>query len=98
MPPHWMPFVDWWNDPVLRDRSDRKFSRMELVRNVADTDGGAHADADLEESYDELSRRNSLGWNFHARGTELPLPGTELACIRQFAHELLLTLDERMPR
>jgi hypothetical protein len=58
-------FVDWWNTPVLKDQQGRKFCRRELIQNVANTDGGAHVDPQLEEAYMDLSRNNSLGWNFN---------------------------------
>ena len=91
-------FVDWWNTPVLKDQKDRKFCRRELVDNVANTDGGAHVDPDLEEAYMDLSRNNSLGWVFKKGDIEEKFKGKpELACIRQIAHETLLTLEEIAP-
>lgn len=88
-----IPFVAWWCEPVLKDSSGHKFSRMELVSHVADTDGGAHVDPDLGEAYMALSRQNSLGWVLADGKT--PLQGRpELARTRQIARELLLTLHE----
>jgi hypothetical protein len=89
-------FVNWWNDPVLRDQHVEHFSRKQLVLHVADTDGGAHVDSSLDEAYMKLSRENSLGWLF-SRGqgsSEPPLNLPHLACMRQIAHELLRTLHE----
>src|SRR5690606_33256698 len=62
--PKRIPFVNWWNDPVLKDNKSRMFSRRELITHVADTDGGAHVDPQLDEVYMALSRQNSLGWKF----------------------------------
>jgi hypothetical protein len=98
IPPRQRAFINWWNDPVIVDAQRNTFSRKELVINVADTDGGAHVDPALDESYEALSRRNSLGWSFSSGGQDLPLKGRpELACIRQIAHELLLTLSQFAP-
>jgi hypothetical protein len=57
-PPH--AFVDWWNGIVLRDQKTHAFTRRDLVLAVADQDGGAHVDAQLDEAYAELTRANSL--------------------------------------
>jgi hypothetical protein len=93
-----IPFVDWWNNPVLRDNRGRTFCRRELVLNVADTDGGAHVDPELEEAYMAISRGNSLGWMF-STSTEKSVPEgrPELACMRQIAHELLATIRQFAP-
>lgn len=90
-----IPFDQWWNEPVLKDQSSRIFSRFDLVLNVANTDGGAHVDPELEAAYMDLSRNNSLGWRFSNGSIEEAFKGRpELACIRQIAEEVLLTLSE----
>jgi len=87
-------FVDWWNEPVLKDGKGRTFSRRDIVSAVANTDGGAHVDPELDEAYMELSRKNSLGWVVNSGTGESSLAGRpELACVRQIAHELLHTLQ-----
>lgn len=81
-----VPFAEWWNAPVLKDNKGRIFNRRELVLNVADTDGGAHVDPTLDEAYMDLSRNNSLGWEFQSNGLTTPMEGRpELACMRQIA-------------
>jgi hypothetical protein len=93
-----IPFVDWWNTPVLKDNCGRTLCRRELVLNVADTDGGAHVDPELEEAYMAISRENSLGWVFSTGTKNSSLEGRpELACIRQIAHELLSTIHQFVP-
>ena len=88
----------WWNDPVLKDKQGRLFNRRQLILNVADTDGGAHVDPELDEAYMDLSRNNSLGWIFGYGKIEQAFEGRpELACMRQIAHELLTTLKESYP-
>lgn len=96
--PKKVKFVDWWNNPVLKDQQGRKFCRRELVEHVANTDGGAHVDPDLEEAYMDLSRNNSLGWVFTKGDISEKFKGRpELACIRQIAHETLQTLKVIAP-
>lgn len=93
-----IPFVNWWNDPVFKDNRNRKFCRRELVLNVADTDGGAHVDPELEEAYMAISRENSLGWHFVDKNVAMALRGRpELACMRQIAHEVLSTIHQFEP-
>lgn len=88
----------WWNEPVLKDNEGRLFNRRQLILNVADTDGGAHVDPELDEAYMELSRNNSLGWVVgDESGVEAPEGRPELACMRQVAHELLMTLKDVYP-
>src|SRR5690606_26830566 len=92
-----IPFVDWWTRPVIKDAAARIFSRLDLVKNVADTDGGAHVDPTLEADYYALSRENSLGWTVGPEGK--PLEGNAaMHCMRQIAHEVFLTLERRAPK
>ena len=92
------PFVNWWNDPVLKDDRGRTFCRRELILHVADTDGGAHVDPELDEGYIRLSRENSLGWQFTNGNVTSAFEGRpELACMRQIAHEVLSTLHQFSP-
>jgi hypothetical protein len=53
-------FEDWWDTPVLSDQEGNSFSRKNFVRAVADQDGGAHIDAQLEAAYAALTRGNSM--------------------------------------
>ncbi|HET9743268.1 MAG TPA: hypothetical protein VFQ00_11000 [Terriglobales bacterium] len=89
-----LPFAKWWNSEVLKDKNGHRFTRGQLVLHVADTDGGAHADPELDEAYMAISRSNSLGWNLCVGDIETPLEGRpELACMRQIAHEVLASLS-----
>jgi hypothetical protein len=95
----WVPFPQWWNDPVLKDRVRSTFSRGDLILHVSDTDGGAHVDPELDARYMALSRANSLAWEFRAGDIVKALDGRpELACIRQIAHELLSTIHRSVPK
>lgn len=95
--PRWISLVDWWNKPVIKDKDGRKFNRRDLILNVADTDGGAHVDPDLDEAYMSLSRENSIGWVFTTGNIETPLDGPELPCIRQIAYEVIESLKKKIP-
>lgn len=88
----WITFPEWWNNKVIKDDKKRFFNRRDLILNVADTDGGAHVDAALDEAYMDLSRNNSLGWMISVGDVQRPFPPPTMPCIRQIAHELLETL------
>lgn len=96
--PHerWIRFEDWWNHPVVRDDKRRVFHRRDLVLNVADTDGGAHVDPTLDEAYMDLSRNNSLGWILTEGDVQRPFPSPIMPCIRQIAHEVLMTVGKKL--
>jgi hypothetical protein len=101
-------FPTWWTEPVAYNRDSGKvFSRMDIVRHVADTDGGAHVDDSLDDSYaalrsgDFLSVRAQWGPHFVGIGSDpkqgAPIAGAVGAAIRTIAHETLVTLQERAP-
>lgn len=87
------------------------FSREDFVRYVADQDGGAHVDAELGESYEALTRRNSmqiasntgmLGFFFGPTSDKVAGPerspgsSVALASVRQITHEVLTTLERAL--
>lgn len=86
----WLPFRDWWNEPVFVDGQKAVLTRRGLVLAVANQDGGAHVDPNLTDTYARLSRHNSMGWVQMPGG--VPIPNPERAAVRQIAHETLKTL------
>ena len=97
-PGAWVPFYDWWNQRIVKDKDGNFFTRMDLVLHVADTDGGAHVDPELEESYMNFSRNNSLGWTFGNQDFRTAFLGRpDLACIRQIAEEVFKTVKTLAP-
>lgn len=101
-------FVDWWGEPVLADREGHAFSRADFIDRVANQDGGAHIDVDLERTYEALTRGNSmqilsgkgmLGFNVGASlsaapdGPGPPESSIALASVRQIAFEVLTSLE-----
>ena len=87
-------FVDWWTAPVIRDLRNRTFSRLDIVKEVRDTDGGGHLDAELGVTYSDFKSGRYMGWKLKTDGGLVPIPHPHLACLRQIAHETLLTLQE----
>ena len=93
------PFHSWWTRSVIKDNRGQFFSRRDLVLGVADQDGGAHVDPELDEAYAQLTRNSSIGWRVGTEDGGLEeIPGLELACVRQVAHELLVSLACQAPQ
>ncbi len=90
-------FDEYWNRPVLY-AGGKHFTRKELVKLVADQDGGAHIDPSLNEEYANLSRNDSFGWKAGSNDAPSdPVKFSELASIRQITHEILRTLEPDYP-
>lgn len=90
-------FNMWWNQIILENFNRQPFTRKELILAVANTDGGAHVDSDLEEEYFDLTRENSLGIRFMDENVEELLIDSELVSIRQITHEVLKSLKDEFP-
>ena len=90
-----MSFEQWWNTCILRDYEGRELTRKDLVLEIADTDGGAHVDKSLKDTYHFISRMHSLTWKFKKNSLpEVSVAGVELASVCQVGYELLVALDQ----
>lgn len=87
-------FETWWNKVIIVDKNKKQFTRKKLVLALANQDGGAHVDPELDKAYDDLSRNNSVGW-VHSNGTDsTPILKIELFSIRQIAYELVSSIED----
>lgn len=93
---HLTPIINWWQgELVIVDSNKSEFTRSRIVREVSDTDGGAHVDPTINDEYFKLSRENSIGWIYHADKSTLfqpinnPVPPT----IRAIAEEVVVSLN-----
>ena len=93
-------FQDWWEETIIRDWNKNTFTRNSIIIRVANQDNGAHMDSQIESSYYDLTRNNSMGLSVgvYDRDTqESKWQGSEiihLASIRQIAHELLYSVSQ----
>jgi hypothetical protein len=55
------PFERWWDDPVTKDAEGELFSRRNYVLTLANKEGGAHVDPQLDGEWAALTSSNSLG-------------------------------------
>ena len=86
-----IPFDKWWEKIVIDDRKN-KFTRKSLILSIAEMDGGVHIDPGIDESYQALTRLNSVGWKIKINGQVSDLKDVELHSIRQIAEEFLESL------
>lgn len=89
----YIKFPDWWNKIVIKDGKKNTFNRRELVLALANKDGGAHIDPELDEDYAELTRNNSVGWVFSDGVSTSPIQEVELHSVRQIAYELTSSIE-----
>ena len=88
----------WWNEIIFDDKKSL-FSRSDIVRIVADKEGGAHVDSKLPDNYHELTNLNSLGNKFIYQNEDGGLSEIDMrnnpayVSIRVIAQELLHSLD-----
>jgi len=92
-----VPFEKWWNGTALSVDEKHRFSRRDLVLAVANKDGGAHIDPELDKRYQEVSRLNALGWSFTVNGIKKDFGNPVLMTIRQIAYELVESLEDEFP-
>jgi len=85
-------FDEWWNEPIIVDKRGGVFTRSDLVLFLANKDGGAHVDPQLDKAYAELTRSNSIGWMVSNGSDARPLSDIELHSVRQIAYEFIQSL------
>jgi hypothetical protein len=99
-----MSLADWWsNEPVFVHHA-QQFSRRIICLSASNKDGGAHVDSRLEDYYKTLAAGEymlGITGNLEYGGHPPPFPqgvtiypkNAHLALIRQFAHELLCSVE-----
>ncbi len=92
---------DWWNKIVFKDTSGNLFTRGEIIKTLANKEGGAHVDPELDADYVNLSKFNSLGWKSVVRKgdviRETDIGNPVLPSMRQIAFEVIRTLKDEFP-
>jgi len=85
-------FPCWWDETIIKPQDNVTFSRKDIVLYLANKDGGAHIDPDIEGKFDKLQKLEATGWFHETPGHSSLILGIELASVRQIGHELLATL------
>ena len=91
---HFISFEHWWNGRILI-ASNVSFTRRDLVRFVANKDGGAHIDPELDQTYYNL-KNNIYSWQLTRMGNfpNIPFEELHLALLRQLVHETLMSFKK----
>ena len=99
---HEVSIHDWWNETVFV-HNGVSHARRKIILSAANKDGGAHVDADLETYYEFLCGgqyllgiTGDLQYNGPApfpQGVTIYPTNAHFALIRQFAHEVLASVD-----
>lgn len=83
MIPPTLPFEEWWTEKVLHSQGEVKFSRWDLVDQMAHKDGGAHVDRKgMAHDYAEFKLRG-------AGVMTIPLPPGETELPQQISAEMM---------
>ena len=82
-------FNDWWNEIIFDDKKN-KFTRRDIVKYVANQDGGTDVDPELDKAYATLTKMNSLGW-VNSNGN-VPSNNPAYQAIRAVANEVLSSI------
>ena len=93
-------FETWWEGTALSDGEGHQFTRKDLVLAVANKDGGAHVDPELDSAYYSLTREGNTNVAFLVP-TGVPnqfrkatMPSPVAVALRQVGHETLRTLRQ----
>jgi hypothetical protein len=93
VPPRPISFRDWWSDAVLKDGDGTLYTRRDLVLALANKDGGAHVDPEMDEAYERLTRENHVGYEVAVGGKSIKWRENPVfPSVRQIGHEILETL------
>jgi hypothetical protein len=92
---------EWWNNEPVFKHDGVPYSRRMISLSVAEKDGGAHVDEELERYYQVLCAgeyaigiQGDLQFDGEApfpQGVTLYPTNAHLALLRQFAHEVLVS-------
>ncbi|WP_143435397.1 SEC-C domain-containing protein [Henriciella aquimarina] len=90
-------FSNWLNATIIDDKEGTTFSRLRLLKAMANMGGGTHFPRDLRPFFTRLRE-----YKFTAQMTftdkEIPLLGAADQSMRQIAHEVLKSLDPSYQR
>ena len=85
----------WLEEPIFKTGLIT-FSRLKLIKVIADKEGGAHLDPNIDPEYYEIARASGAGWTFFlGDGQEIPMGDPFPAMLRQLCYEVLMT-DTRL--
>lgn len=95
-----LSFPDWSGEIVLSDQHKRLFRRKQVLKLLANQDGGAHVDPELDDTFAVMKTNNLTGWVVtRADGTTTPFGNDAVyATMRQMTFEVLQSLYRVKPK
>lgn len=87
-----LPFDEWWYKRIYDDGKGIVFSRKDLITIVANQDGYAHIDENVDIKYQNFKEANILE-NFFNSNKKEKINLATLNSVRQIAFEVLRTMD-----
>lgn len=89
----WLEFEEWWHKYIYDDGMNVRFSRKDLVQVVANQDGYAHVEENIDLEYIAFKQANILE-NFINNNKKATANMATLNSIRQIAFETLFSIDK----
>lgn len=90
------PFIEWWIGQIGHHPKYGSISRRAIVTGMADQDGGAHVDGQVDSCYDAFCSGEYFNITIGEKN-ELAR-GAAHACIRTIAHETILSIYRYSPK
>lgn len=91
--PRLLQFDDWWSELVYRDpQAGITLDRKTIVLAVANKDGGAHVDPEIDDRYAHLVNEGT-GWIAQTPHGVVAIEDLEKICLRHIAFEVLKSIQ-----
>ena len=81
-------FAEWLEQIIADDKEENRFSRLRLIKAVANLAGGTHFPSDIRNYYAKLEQTTINAESTHSN-TSIPLKDVEKHSLRQIAFEVL---------
>jgi len=89
-------FSEWWENKIVPGEEEKRYSRKQLILWLANKEGGAHIDEDINAAYRKLDK-SSLGMTFSVGGVNKGFSNSSVdASVRQIGWEVRETIKNYM--
>ena len=58
------PYKNWIKQIIMNDTNHKTYNRLQLIKLLANKDGGAHVDLEIEDNFENLKNPDVSGWKF----------------------------------
>jgi hypothetical protein len=91
----YLEFDNWWRDKVLKDIFGNILSREDMIKILANKEGGAHVHPQGVKAYIDITESNSLGLvSIGENGVKKSFENAVIEeSVRQIAYEFLRTIE-----